>query len=78
MTEWSPGGYVMGGIGLLNIGMVIYLVKIVIAPLAQVTKNLSESVRELYHSRDSHEVKIVAIETIHRIKGCDQPKGGKS
>ena len=67
---------VQGGIGVSYIASVVYLVKVVIAPLASTVKALAEGQRELFVSRNGHEAKITAIETIHHIKGCDLPKKG--
>jgi len=65
---------IQGVVGVVNVGVVIYLVRVVISPVAQSVKLLSESVKELYTSRDLHEVEITEIKTIHKIRGCDQPK----
>jgi hypothetical protein len=74
----SIGNLVLGGIGVLNVATVVYLVKVVISPIAMTVKTLSESVKELYQSRDNHEVEITQIQTIHKVKGCDLPQSIKS
>jgi hypothetical protein len=70
------GNAVIGLIGVLNIGMIVYLVRLVIAPLAETMRQLSISVKELYESRDSHEVEITRIQTVHKLRGCDAPIKG--
>jgi len=66
-----------GVLGLANIAGAVYLIKLVIAPLAQTVRMLSESVKELYESRDTHAHYITEIQTIHKIRGCDVPQGPK-
>ncbi len=63
----------VGTIGLVNVGAIVYLVRMVIAPIAETVGSLKDSVKELYESRNDHERKIVRIETTHEIKGCDAP-----
>lgn len=62
-------GTIVGG----YIGGFVYLVKLVIAPLVETVKVTADSVKELYESRNKHEIAIVEIQTVHKIKGCDQP-----
>jgi hypothetical protein len=64
---------VAGILGLANIAGAVYLIKLVIAPLAQTVKLLNESVKELYESRDKLNHDVTELQTIHRIKGCDAP-----
>lgn len=66
------GNVLVGLIGLANIGAIIYLVKIVIAPIAATVHRLNESVEELYKSRNAHEGELIKINTVHRLKGCDR------
>jgi hypothetical protein len=73
----SIGNLIMGGIGVLNVATIVYLVRVVIAPIAMNVKLLSDSVKELYQSRNDHELDITEIKTIHKIKGCDLPKAAK-
>jgi hypothetical protein len=73
MPEVGAGNAFLGVVGLVNVGLVVYLVKVVIAPLAMNIKTLNAGVEELFLSRNCHETKIVAIETTHRIRGCDTP-----
>ena len=67
----ASGQIIVGLIGLANIGGLVYLVKIVIAPVALAVKSLTTSVEALYSSRNAHEVEIAKINTIHRVKGCE-------
>jgi hypothetical protein len=62
---------IAGILGLANIAGAVYLIKLVIAPLAQTVRLLNESVKELYESRDKLSHDLTEIQTIHRIKGCD-------
>lgn len=73
MPPTDTGNIVVGALGVLNLGVLVYVVRIVIAPIAQITQQLTKSVDELYRSRDCHEVKITRIDTIHTIRGCDKP-----
>ena len=68
------GNIILGGVSVINVAIVVYLVKIVIGPIAQTVKMLAESVDELYKSRNNHEVEITEIQTIHKIRGCNLPK----
>ena len=68
------GNVILGAVGVVNIATVVYLVKVVISPIAITVKMLSTSVQELYESRNNHEVEITEIQTIHKIRGCNLPK----
>ena len=70
------GNYLMGGIGVLNIATVVYLVRVVIAPLAQVVKGQQDSIKELLASRDDHRDKLTRIQVVHTMKGCDHSTMG--
>ena len=70
------GNYLTGGIGVLNIATVVYLVRVVIAPLAQVVKGQQDSIKELLASRDDHRDKLTRIQLVHTIKRCDHPTMG--
>ena len=72
-SELNPGTVLAGLLGVANIGGAVYLVKLVIAPLAQSVKTLSQSVKELYDSRDQLRTNVTEIQTIHKLKGCDAP-----
>ena len=81
MPEANFGNVVIGIVGVANVATIVYLVRVVISPVAASVKTLSESVKELYQSRDCHEVDITEIKTIHKLRGCDLPQphnlGGK-
>ena len=70
------GNYLTGGIGVLNIATVVYLVRVVIAPLAQVVKGQQDSIKELLASRDDHRDKLTRIQVVHTMKGCDHSTMG--
>lgn len=36
----------------------------------------AQSLKELYDGRNDHENRLVEVETVHKIKGCDQPAKG--
>lgn len=68
------GNYIVGGLGTLNLGVVVYVVRLVVKPLAESVKTLTASVKELYESRNAQASEIVQIQTIHRIRGCELPE----
>jgi hypothetical protein len=70
-TTWQT--VAVGAVGLANVGAIVYLVKTVIAPVAQTVKAICLNVEELYKSRNDHEVRLAKTETIHQLKGCDLP-----
>ncbi len=85
MDQWNFGNFVIGGIGVVNLGFIVYSVKLVIAPIAVTVKNLNQSIAqlnsqidELYDSRNTLNQRVTKIETIHEVKGCNQPHAGKA
>jgi hypothetical protein len=64
------------GISLANVGAYVYLIKMVMAPLATTVGALSKSVEELYRIRTNHQDRLVSIETVHQVKGCVQVNMG--
>lgn len=76
MSGLDPSTLAAGAVGIIslaNIGGIIYLVKVVIAPVVESVNRLNKSVEDLFESRKSHEVEITRIQTIHKLKGCDLP-----
>lgn len=69
----EAGNVLVGVLGVANIAGAVYLIRLVIAPLAASVKTLSDSVKELYESRNTTSERVTRIETIHEIRGCDQP-----
>ena len=65
----EPGAIFAGVLGVANIGGAVYLIRLVIAPLAESVRVLSESVKDL----KKLETEVTKIQTIHQIKGCDKP-----
>jgi hypothetical protein len=57
--------------GAINIAGVVYLVRVIIAPVANTVSKLVINVEELFKARNIHDRKITSIETVHRLKGCD-------
>ena len=75
MTDMpTTSSIVYGAFGLAQIGSIIYLVKVLVAPLAKTVESCVKSVEILFDGRNQHEKRIVKIETIHELKGCDQPE----
>lgn len=70
----DTGNILAGVLGCANIAGAVYLIRLVIAPLAQSVKTLSESVKELYESRNYMVKEVTRIQTIHEIRGCDAPR----
>jgi hypothetical protein len=62
-------------LGIGNIGAVIALVKLVIAPVVLNVREISASLQELYAARNNHQDRIVKIETVHQLRGCEMPNG---
>ncbi len=74
MMNWlDSGSIIVGGFSLADIGILIYLIRVVIRPVAQTAAAAVEGMKELYASRNQHENRLVAIETLHTVKGCGDP-----
>lgn len=68
MADW--GAIIATGLGTASIGTTIVLIKTVVAPIIQTTKELAVAVKDLYEAKNCHESRIVKIETVHEVKGC--------
>lgn len=71
MDGSSTGNVIVSAIGVVNIVFIVYAVKVVIEPMKQLVNMIRLDVAELYVSRNSHQDRLTAIETIHRVKRCD-------
>ncbi len=74
MDQFPLANLLQGAVSLATLGFIVYAVRVVIAPMKDVVKGLKADVRELYNSRDDHSNRLTAIETVHRVKGCEKPK----
>ena len=70
------GLIVSGCMGVANIGAVIALIKLVIAPVVVNVRAITKTVENIEQMKSDHHDRIIAIETIHKIKGCDLPRQG--
>ncbi len=70
----STSSIVSGAFGLAQVGAIIYLVKLVVGPLAKTVGSCVAHIETLLEGREDHEKRTVRIETIHKAKGCDQPE----
>lgn len=67
----SFGTFMNGAVGLAQIGTVIYLVRVVIAPMVEKIGSLSKTVETVSKEVDKHQDSITRINTIHQLRGCD-------
>jgi fumarate reductase subunit D len=75
VVNW--GLIISGGMGVANIAAVIVLIRLVIAPVVVNVRAISKSVETIERMKQDHHDRIIAIETTHRIKGCDFPHGAR-
>ena len=74
VINWSL--VISGGLSIANIAAVIVLIRLVIAPIVINVRAISRTVETIERMKQDHHDRIIAIETTHKIKGCDRPMAG--
>lgn len=54
------------------------LVAYVIWTLRRALKSFEDSVRDLYEKHDNTNTRLIRVETVHSVRGCDNDAGGKN
>ncbi len=69
----SSSTMLQGVFSLAQIGAIIYLVRVLITPIAKTVETCARSIETLFDGRNKHETRLVKIETVHALKGCSKP-----
>ena len=74
LQSWIAIGLtIFGGIcALTTVG-----IRLITRPIVNALKELTTTVKIINETAKEHALRIQDIETVHRLKGCDQPKRRK-
>ncbi len=85
MDHFSVGNIIVSGIGAVNLGFIVWSVKTVIAPLKVVIDgmqreidNQKKNIEELYGYKNNTSERLTKIETVHKIRGCNEIKSSRT
>lgn len=81
-TMDNYGNVVVSAVGVVNIGFIVYAVKVVIAPMKILIDGMQKqiekqdrSIDELFIGKNVAAERLTKIETVHRVRGCEEIRG---
>lgn len=81
MDRFSLGNVIVSGIGAVNLGFIVWSIKVVIAPLKILISGMQreieeqkKNIEELYECKNASNDRLTRIETVHRLRGCNEVK----